>query len=555
MGLIVYHNMSRIVEREVSTISMDALMNTKKTIDAVLRDADVIATHISIQPEIRAFFLSDGSFPGTVQRYDDAYRMIRTFPLVHRYIDSIYIYSSRRNLVLSTRESGSLEHFTDNGWYDTYKQKEDNLPWIQGRARNNHYPYYISVVRPPYIYDTERLGAVIVNINVEELEEMVRDEDDAQLKDFFVLDDRGKIVVSRSPDMITMDAEALSQLQHVPPAAETSSRIAAIDGEKYIVSTIADHASNWRYVSFISLRTYSEQVDWVQRFIAAFLIAGILFALVIAAYLSYRSFVPIRNIIHLIDFPEDWKIPKRDRGMNELKYIANKIVSMVSNNKQLQKELETRLTMLDKAHTSALQAQINPHFLYNTLESIHWLAAISMGKTNKVSETIANLSTLLRLSLDSDEEITTLSKEVEHARCYIDIMKVRYADKFEVLWDIPPSLGESKIIKLCLQPVIENAIYHGLKQSRNPGTIFITARAEKQRLIVQVRDNGVGLSDERIEEINANLNNDYVVKGKYIGLRNIAQRIKIVFGDEYGVSIQRGSAAGLKVLIILPLLK
>lgn len=555
MGLIVYQNMNRIVEREVSTISRDSLENTKDTIDTVLRDADVIATYISIHNSVRVFFLSDLSFGAMGDRYNEVFNQIKNYPSVHRYIDTIYVYSNKSNIVISTRDSNYLDRFSDRSWFDTYISREGNLPWVQARKKGDIYPYYITVARPAYLYDNKKLGAVIVNINVEELADMIGKSNDQSGKDIFIIDEKGDVVFNYTWDNITKNIKDIPLFDNITLKSVEGSEIALINDDEYIISTVLSPERNWRYVSFIPLRHYSEKVDWVKRFIYIFFFTGIILAIILSIFLSYKSFEPIDNILKLLEAPDELKNSKGKREASELKYIASNIVKMVSSNRHLQAELESRLVLLDKAHTLALQAQINPHFLNNTLESINWLAAMSLGRKNQVSEMISNLSKLLSLSLETDEEITTVEKEIEHAKCYIDIMKVRYSDKFDVIWDIPPELFEYKIIKLCLQPVIENSIYHGLKHIKHPGIIRFIGRIENTKIIIEAHDNGVGLSEEQVEAINQDLKKDYVLKAEHIGLRNIAQRIKLVFGEEYGILLQRGDPDGLTALIVLPQMK
>ena len=208
--------------------------------------------------------------------------------------------------------------------------------------------------------------------------------------------------------------------------------------------------------------------------------------------------------------------------------------------------------LIDKAQLTALQAQVSPHFLYNTLENIRWRAMELGHGDNDVSRIILNLSEMLRTSLDIDEQIIPVRDEVHNAKLYVEILQLRYEEKLKVLWEVERNVLDCPIVKVSLQPLIENAVYHGIKPLRRQGIIHIRAYQRDSGLVVEVEDNGVGMSREAVGRLNEDMNEKYVLKEEHIGIRNVNQRIRLLLGDEARIEVQSREGVGTKVTLCLP---
>lgn len=218
----------------------------------------------------------------------------------------------------------------------------------------------------------------------------------------------------------------------------------------------------------------------------------------------------------------------------------------------VERQLENRLVLLNNAQTAALQAQINPHFLYNTLDSIKWLAMEEMNGENKTSKMIQSLADLLRMSLDTENMLISVKNEVEQVKLYVQMLYVRHTDKFTVNWDLSDEVMNSKTIKLTLQPLIENAVYHGLKPKRYFGKITVSGELIGNYMLISVTDDGVGMEQPEIDKLNDSMRGEQYISGKMIGIRNVNQRIKIMYGEEYGVVIMKNSGDGISAVLVLP---
>jgi len=183
------------------------------------------------------------------------------------------------------------------------------------------------------------------------------------------------------------------------------------------------------------------------------------------------------------------------------------------------------------AELALLQAQINPHFLYNTLDTIIWL--IEAGDADRSVQMISSLSNFFRFSMNRGKDLITLTEEEKHIRSYLEIQQIRYQDVMEYQIDIPAELGDFCLPKLTLQPLVENALYHGIKMKRGKGQIEVTGKREGDRIILSVADNGAGMPPERLDELRGVIRNSKEVG---FGLRAIHKRLQLQFGESYGIT-------------------
>ncbi|MGI5895204.1 MAG: sensor histidine kinase [Candidatus Merdivicinus sp.] len=220
----------------------------------------------------------------------------------------------------------------------------------------------------------------------------------------------------------------------------------------------------------------------------------------------------------------------------------------------VEKELQLRLKLLDTAKAAALQAHINPHFLCNTLEVINFMALRELGEENDVSSTVISLSKVLRQSLETETMFISLQAEIENSIEYIKIQKIRYKDRFKVEWQIDADTRDCKVINIMLQPLLENAIYYGIKPLVDRcGLINVRSYFQEDQLIIEVSDNGAGMDRAAIDKLNNDMQQEYIQKNRHIGLMNVNQRIKLLFGEEYGLVLKQNiENTGITCSIILP---
>lgn len=234
--------------------------------------------------------------------------------------------------------------------------------------------------------------------------------------------------------------------------------------------------------------------------------------------------------------------------VEEVQLLSDGIESMVGHlkrqiDKNTEQEKQRRRTEL-----ALLQAQINPHFLYNTLDTIIWL--IESGEISEAVTMVSSLSNYFRFSLSRGKNVITLAEEEQHIRSYLEIQQMRYRDLMEYEIDIPDQLKYFLLPKLTLQPLVENALYHGIKNRRRKGFIHVTGRTQYERMILEVADDGPGMTEERLEEVRASLADG---RREGFGLRTVHQRIQILFGGEYGLAVESTPDIGTRIIVTIPM--
>jgi len=235
--------------------------------------------------------------------------------------------------------------------------------------------------------------------------------------------------------------------------------------------------------------------------------------------------------------------------VEEVQILSDGIESMVGHLKRLIDKNTEQEKQRRRTELALLQAQINPHFLYNTLDTIIWLT--ESGEIGQSVTMISSLSNYFRFSLSRGQNVITLAEEEQHIRSYLEIQQMRYRDLMEYEIDIPDGLKNYILPKLTLQPLVENALYHGIKNRRRKGFIRVTGRAENERLIIlEVADDGAGMTEERLEAVRASLAEG---RREGFGLRTVNQRIQILFGEEYGLTVESTPDVGTRIIVTIPM--
>ncbi|MEX1377459.1 MAG: sensor histidine kinase [Eubacteriales bacterium] len=233
--------------------------------------------------------------------------------------------------------------------------------------------------------------------------------------------------------------------------------------------------------------------------------------------------------------------------VEEVQILSDGIENMVGRLKtQIEKNTDQE-KQRRKTELALLQAQISPHFLYNTLDTIIWL--IESKEIDAAVTIVCSLSNFFRFSLSRGQNIITLAEEEKHIRSYLEIQQMRYRDIMEYEINIPDNLKNFILPKLTLQPLVENALYHGIKIKRRKGRIMVTGREENGNIILEVADDGYGMEQNRLDEVRASLNEE---KSDGFGLRTVHQRLQIFFGKEYGLSLESEREAGTKIIVTIP---
>ena len=406
----------------------------------------------------------------------------------------------------------------------------------------DYYPWVVSMKQPIETKDGQK-SIVVMDFRFSQIADFVDEVGIGPHGYCFIMDQDGNMVYHPQQQLIFsgLKEENLELLKDRPDGYLEQSDVI------YTIQTMED--SGWRVVGV----SYVDELitQRVQNVVAILL--GLLLFVLFSAICSSLVFSRMisRPVKRLIQAMEQFEDSASDftyhavEGSREIGELSHSFGHMVVQIQQLMEKVREEEITLRKAELRALQAQINPHFLYNTLDAIGWLC--EEERTQDAVEMVNALAKLFRISISKGHEIIPVEKELEHARSYLKIEKFRYK-QFTYSFDVDEDCLNYYCNKITLQPIIENAIYHGLDRMVDEGEIRIGVHSRGDNLVFTVEDNGIGMTKEQCREILEGSAGDKTG----IGIRNVNNRIKIYFGEQYGIQIDSELDEGTTVTIIMP---
>ncbi len=324
-------------------------------------------------------------------------------------------------------------------------------------------------------------------------------------------------------------------------------------GEKMLVIYDSLEINKWVVAAIVPYRDIYQNVNKLRIIIPIITILLIFISTVISTIFTNSISKPIRFLAKQVTRVEngEFDLCFNVNDSSEIGLLAQGLDNLVKTVRKLLDQVKDEQEKKRQAELEVLQSQINPHFLYNTMGSIRHL--IDMNENLKASQMTSALTKFFMIGLNKGSEIITLNEEIEHVRNYILIQKMRYSKKFDYYFDISDEILDCKIIKLTFQPIVENSIYHGIKNKLNKGSIKISGRKEKDNIVIDISDDGIGISEENLKNLRESI--DSSIKSRdstAFGLRNVNERIKLHFGNNYGVEIKSKYGEFTVVTIKIP---
>lgn len=346
-----------------------------------------------------------------------------------------------------------------------------------------------------------------------------------------------------------------SELQRlVMQTAQASGQITITNkfGNEMLVVYDTLRINKWKIAAVVPKDELLHKVSYIKYLILVIMCILFVIAIFLSNFLANIITKPIIRLTRKINTIEEGNldIEFKELSRNEIGVLNRGIRDMIHRIKQLLLQIEKEQEKKRKAELAALQFQIRPHFLYNTLYSIKHL--IELDEKKEASQMVTSLSDFFRISISKGSEIIPVSQEIEHINHYFTIQELRYGDSFTYEIDMEPAVLDFNIVKLTLQPLIENAIYHGIKNSRKKGHIRIKGFIQEDDCVIRIEDNGAGMAAEKLEQINRSLSNMCTSEdgdGTGIGIYNVHKRLRLNYGMKYGLRYESSSEAGTIVVV------
>lgn len=538
----------RIIEQKTNQYSHDILYQVTKTMEARLEKIEDISFNIIMNQDVQASLLN----AGTRQLEPYEANLVRTRiesvlssqVLYHDEINAIYVVSSDGyvyELDKTKQHYGLMEAYVNE-----IRDAKGSIIWYGGMKG------VVALARCINSTRTQKpVGYLVAYVEEKFLFELINRTYSVAGGDIFVIDGNGIIVSAGNKDMIgTVSGVVHSEGQTEAYLFSTQT----VDNQTQYVALSEPMKNGWRIVMRVPISAYQSEIATLRNTILLFAAVVLVLSVLLAWGLSMSISRPIRLLSTVMErFGEgDFSARCPVEAKDETGMLSATFNNMAKNINELVQKVYDEQLMKRDAELKSLQMQINPHFLYNTLETINWMARTH--GTEDIGIMVKSLGDLMRATINGRDSIL-LKDEIVSLNNYLQIQKYRYIDKFSSDFDIEPDTELLFVPKLIVQPLVENALYHGIRPSLSNGTIIIRSRLENESLIIEVCDDGVGMTAEMIENVLDTEHHSDPSSPGSIGLQNVIKRIKVLYGNGYGIEIQSELGEGTKTTVRLPAIK
>jgi len=521
-----------------------------------VRQTESIISVVSVNPDVQSFLAITAAAPSATGRHDSALQLLQSISDAHPEIAGILVVSADGRPLSNEIQPITRDPLTDERWYREAAMSPRSvrlLPRPIGRNLRSSHEYsadeVLSIVKA--VVDPRSgavRGVVLIDLRLLVMKE-VFDDLTVGLGGFLYIAAPGGAVVYTpvNPVVYRVRDQWLSE-----PRAISVHRIR---GQDYQIVSLSSDYTQWKTVGVFPLNEIMRRVGTIRTY--SLIIAGVtvLVALVVALFFTSGIARPVIELRTLMKEAEEGNLAVRFEGRqeDEIGFLGKsfntmieevqKLIDMVYHEQQSKREAELKI----------LQEQIKPHFLYNTLDTIQWMA--QEHGAEDIVEVVGALTRLFRIGLSRGKEMIPLSEELEHVRSYLIIQKARYEGKFDFSVRTEDEALSCMVLKLTLQPLVENAIYHGVKERRGHGTIQVEAIRQDRMLLMRVRDDGVGMSPEKLAQVRAVLSaaHPHGNGSSGYGIHNVHERIQLSFGSRYGLRFESAPGRGTLVEVLHPL--
>ena len=443
-------------------------------------------------------------------------------------------------------------------WFVQAGEKIENLhfttPHVQNifESSNYQYAWVISLSRSVELTNVghTRRGVLLVDMNYSAIEQVFDKANEQNSGYVYLMDRNGEIIYH--PKQKAIYSGMMKENNRMAASYEDGTHIENFMGEERAVVVKTIGYTGWKIVNVTPTSKLFRNAIHIGFFMVMICTVTIFLILFGNIFISDRVTEPLRNLEESIRYLEEGHLEDEHiyiGGSHEIRHLGQTITLMVKRMKDLMDKMVREQEDKRKSELDALQSQINPHFLYNTLDSVVWM--VECEQYREAISMVKALAKLFRISLSKGNSIITIEDELTHAQNYMSIQQMRYRNKFCVKIDVEPAIRDCITIKLIVQPILENAIYHGMEFMDGEGEITVHGYEKDGDIYIEVSDNGMGIPEETIESLLTDKSRARG-KGSGIGLWNVNQRIALYFKGDYGLSIKSELDEGTTVTIHLP---
>ena len=534
LGNLLYKNSINFSQNENTN---QIIKQINSNIESYVKITENIINYMSCDPRIIKF-LNDNK-PENNDMEDEAYKSIYNFIKFNPEIAGIMVVNNNGGYISDVMNKVSRDSLTNEDWYSKACNKPENIHLFTkpiGRNIDNIFRYsadeVFSVSKAVIDQSTgETKGVILIDIKLDAIKNIIENSKPGTAGFIYIMDNNKEIVYTPVNNIVyKIKTEWIEN-------NNDEKIIKNINGENYQLTKVDSQYTGWETVGVFPESESLQVIKYTRYYSLAVAILALVIAQILVIIFTRSIVNPIRKLKKLMRKAQEGELTvsfnaKYNDEIGELGNSFNTMVKEIDNLINLV-QIEEKNKRI--AEMNVLQAQIKPHFMYNTLDTIRWMA--EEHKEDNIVEIIEAFTNLLRISLSNGKEIISVKEELSHVQSYLTIQKIRYEDKLDYEINFDENMLNYKLIKLILQPLVENAIYHGIKEKRGNGKIFITGKIENNSLCFTVVDNGKGIEEEKLNKINCMLKSGFEKKNEIgYGIFNVNARIKLIYGEEYGLT-------------------
>ena len=555
MSVVSYYLSKDAVQSNTQTYTTELVKQVNNNIKSYVNGMKYISDMVDSNPNVQQY-LSQNKYGSPAEKQSSKQAVadfLGSMAVSRADISSVSLFGYNGQFVTGTKglELNPFIDIPSLSWYRNAKAAGGAYVISPSHVQpvfKDKYPWVVSLSMELVSKDGRtKLGIFLIDLNFSVMNDMLQDIRLGQRGYLFIVDSKGKIVYHPQQQLVysSLKTEKIAEVLQI-----NNGNFTIDEGGSSRMYTVQESDFGWKTVgvSFVD-----ELVGNKNEVRVSFVFLGlicIVLAIVISLFLSQRVSQPIKQLQGYMKEVEkgnfDIQVPVPTTI--EIGRLARAFNIMVGRIKELMSQVVRDQELKRKSEMNALQAQINPHFLYNTLDSIIWMA--ESKKSQEVVLMTSALAKLFRASISKGEELVTIETELEHITNYLKIQKMRYKNKLDYQIEISDSVSQYKTIKVILQPIVENAIYHGIKMKRGPGLITISSEETEKDILLIVADNGSGMDEEKLAKLLTPL--DEGEEGSGVGVRNVHGRLKLYFGAQYGLVYKSIIGEGTTVRIRFP---
>ena len=554
LGSLSYYYLRKILIQNAEGTTMQLVIQLNRVIENYISYMDDIALMAVNNEDVRAFMQNPAAdSPRLRAKIDTSFEAIRS---VRKDIDSVFLIT-RDGRAIAATSGGGLNPSVDlkGRFFELETRLGPDRPSVSSAHVENlvdfRYPWVISLVRDMRTAPSgQSFGLIQVDLNYDIIASLCRNIQLGKSGYVFILSSSGDIVYHPRQQLIygNLKSERIADIL----AMNGGSRNAVVDGRAILYTAVSSKETGWKVVAVSYLDELFGASREAEYYFFLLSLLAFVMAIGVALFISTNISKPIESLRRSMQAVEsgNFDIDITVNSTNEVYQLARDCDIAVKKVRDLIAQSRREQELKRKLELRALQGQINPHFLYNTLDSIIWM--IELGENERAIDMTSSLAKFFRLGISRGSETISVRTEIEYVQTYLAIQKQRYKDKLSYEIAFSPELYSHQILKLLIQPLVENAIYHGIKNIEGMGLIRIIGERENDTIVIRIGDNGVGMQAAQLEALAAGLIEPRQSNG--VGVRNVQDRIRLYFGDEYGVQFESTPGAGTTATIRIPVI-